>query len=145
MIQVLVKQERVAEIRESCDPDGGWRKDMSLLRDEVLRPVILTHREPGNVSSHRRKRIRRWTTAIHVTEIQSVGMREIVIEPQSELIVVLAEGLGRDESVFSYVWQREKRQDIGRNQINGRENCHLVEWHRCSKKRQLPRRLTAEA
>jgi hypothetical protein len=37
------------------------------------------------------------------------------------LVIILAQGLGGDESIFSVIWQREKRQDIGRDRINRSE------------------------
>src|SRR6202041_3890988 len=43
VIQVLVRQERIAEIRKRSDADGGGRKDMRLLCDKVLCAVILAH------------------------------------------------------------------------------------------------------
>ncbi len=90
MIQVLVKQERIAEIRKARDPDGGWRKDVRLLSDEVLRSVILAHRETGNIGAHRRKGIRSRATAVHVAEIQGVCPGKIMIQAQAELVVILA-------------------------------------------------------
>src|SRR5580658_6092927 len=141
MVEVLVEQESIAEIRKTRDRDGGGRKDVCLLCNEVLRPVILTHREAGYIRAHWRKRIRRRTTAIHVAKIQGVCPRKVMIQTQAELIIVRAQGLGGGESVCSDVWQREKRQQIRRNRINRRENRHLVVRHVHTKKRELPIRV----
>src|SRR5580658_2099339 len=124
MIQVLVQQKLVAQIRKARNGNGGWRKDVSILRDKVLRAIIFAHRKAGYVGAHGRKRIGCRAAAIHITEIQSVRARKIVIQAQSELIVILAKGLRGYESVCAVVGQGEKRQDIRRNWINGSENSH---------------------
>ena len=90
MIQVLVEQESIAQKGKARDSDGGWRKDVRLLRDEILRPVILAHRKAGNIGADRRKRVRRRAGAEHVAEIQSVGTGKIMIQAHSELVVILA-------------------------------------------------------
>ena len=144
MIQVLVEQERIAEKRKTGDPDGVGRKDVRLLRDKVLRSVILAHRETGDIGAHRRKGICGRTTAIHVAEIQGVCPGKIMIEPQTELVVIGAQGLRGDESIFPFVRQRKKGQDIRRNRVNGREKSQLVEGHRCAKERQLLLRVAAD-
>src|SRR5271156_6311644 len=111
VIQVLVELKRIPQIRKARDADYRWRKDVRLLRDKILGAVILAHRKARNIGAHRRKRIGGWTGAEHVAKIESVGTGKIVIEAQSELIVVLAESLRGDVSVFADVGQREKRQD----------------------------------
>ncbi len=108
------------------------------LRDKILRTVILAHRKARNIGAHRRKRIGGWTGAEHVAEIESVGMGKIVIEAQSELIVVLAESLRGDVSVFADVRQREKRQDTARRGIDRGDDCRLVEGHRLAEIGELP-------
>ena len=90
MIQMLVEQELIAEIRKTRDSDDARRKNVSLLRHKILRAIIFAHGKTWNIGARRRKRIRRRTAAIHVTEIQRVRMRKIVIEAQSELVVILA-------------------------------------------------------
>src|ERR1700686_559578 len=114
MIEALVKQERIAQIGKARDADDGWRKDVSLLRDKILRSIVFAHRKTGDVGARRRKGIGRRTAAIHVAEIQRVLMRKIVIEFHSELVGILAQGLRADESIFSLVRQRKKRRDIRR-------------------------------
>src|ERR1700691_1369206 len=135
MVQVLVEEESISEVRKTRDRDGGWREDVCLLCDEVLRPVVLAYRETGYIGAHRRQRVRGRATAIHVAEVQGGCWRREMIQPQAELIIVRAQGLGGGESVCSDVWQREKRQQIRRNRINGRENRHLVVRHVHTKKR----------
>ena len=106
------------EIRKARDADDVGRKDVRLLRDKILRAIILAHGKARDIRAHRRKRIRRRAAAEHVAEIQSVGAGKIMIEAHAELVVVLAQSLRGDESVFAGVWQRKKRQDIRRNRID---------------------------
>src|SRR5271165_3569850 len=118
---------------------------MGFLRHKVLGAIVLPHRETGHIRTCGRKRVRGGAAAVHVTEVESVGTRKIMIQAQSELVVILAEGLRGDESIFSNVGQREKRQDIGRRRIDGCEQRHLVERHLGPKKRELPVRVAAKA
>ena len=69
MIQMLVQQEDIAKERKARDADGGGRKDVSLLRDEVLRAVIFADGKSGDIGTDGRKRIGGGAAAIHVAEI----------------------------------------------------------------------------
>src|ERR1700733_8848585 len=112
MIQVLVKKELIAQIRKAGNADGLWREDVRLLRDKVLRAVVLTNGKAGDICPNRRKRICRRPGAEHVTEIQRIRAGEIMIHAQAELVVVLAQSLRGSKSISSNVWKREKRQDF---------------------------------
>src|ERR1700675_4762106 len=133
MVQVLVQKEYIAQEGKASDADGGWRKNVCLLRDKVLRPVVFSHGEPWDIGAHRRERICRRAAAVHVPEIQVVCCGQIMIQSDSELVVILDEGLSGDESIRPRLWQGKERQHIRRNRIDGREESHLVERHRCSK------------
>src|SRR5208282_6858112 len=111
----------------------------------ILCAVILSHRKAGHIRAHRRKRIRRGATAVHITEIESVSAGKIMINTYTELIVILAQGLRGNEAVFPHVWQREKRQNIRRSRIDRCEQSHLIERYRPAKKSELPIRIAAEA
>src|SRR6266567_651649 len=54
---MLVKKELIAQIRKTRDGDGRWRKDVRLLSDKVLPPIILAHRKARNIGAYWRKRI----------------------------------------------------------------------------------------
>src|SRR3984957_14658522 len=136
MIQVLVQQKRVPQKRRARHADGIGGKDVSFLPDKVLRAIILAHWKAGHVGPHRRKRIGRWPAAVHITEIQRVGAGKIMIEAHDELVVILAQGLGSDESIGAGVGQREKRKDVGRDR---------VDWHRHAKKGELLLSVIAQA
>src|ERR1700689_2379622 len=116
---MLVEQKCIAQIGKPPDGDGVRREDVGLLRDKVLRPVVLAHRKAGDIRSYRRKRICRWAAAIHVAEIESIGARKIMVHADAVLIIIFYQGLRRDESIFALVRQREKGQDVGRNRIDG--------------------------
>src|SRR6266403_4545230 len=103
---MLVKKELIAQIRKARDGDGRWRKDVSLLRDKILPPIVLAHRKAGYIRAYGRKRVRRRTTAIHVAEIQRVRVGQIMIQAHSELVIILAQGLRGDEAIWPVVWQR---------------------------------------
>src|SRR5580658_6279146 len=129
VIQVLVQQERIPQKGKARHADGGGRKDVRLLRHEILRAVILSHRKAGNIRSHRRKRIRSRAAAVHVTEIKRVTAGKIMVQPQSELVVILDQRLRGDESIFSNIGKREKRQDIRCRRIN-RGQLVVRNWDR---------------
>src|ERR1700722_1472617 len=145
MIQVLVQQKRVPQKRRARHADGIGGKDVSFLPDKVLRAIILAHGKAGHVGPHRRKRIGRWPAAVHVAEIQRVGAGKIMIEAHAELVVILAQGLGSDESIGAGVGQREKRKDVGRDRVDWPEQGHLVERHRHAKKGELLLSVIAQA
>src|SRR5437899_11267819 len=115
---MLVKKELIAQIRKTRDGDGRWRKDVGLLSDKVLPPIVLAHRKAGNIGPYWRKRVGRRTSAVHVAEIQGVRMGKIMIQAQSELVIILGQGLGGSESICAVVWLWKEGQDVLRNWIN---------------------------
>src|SRR5580704_4718502 len=104
---MLIEQKRVAKIRKARHTDSRRRKDVRLLSDEILRAVELADRKARHVRTLRRKWIGRRTAAVHVTEIQSVGGSEVVVDAHAELIVVVDQALRSGESVLSHVRQRK--------------------------------------
>src|ERR1700734_4486412 len=109
MIQVFVEQESIAQEGKAGDADSGRGEDMRLLRDGILRPVVLSHGKTRNIGSDRRKRIRRGAGAEHVAKIQSVGTGKIMIQAHSELVIILDKSLRGVDPILSLIRQREKR------------------------------------
>src|ERR1700722_9129392 len=142
---MLVQQELIPQERKARNPDEFWRKDMRLLRHKILRPIIFAHGKSGYIGAHRRQRIGRRPASVHVTKIQRIGVGKIVIQAQSELIVILHQSLRIDKSIRSMIRQREKRQHLQRRRIDGREKCELVERHSRPEIRQLSLRIAAQA
>src|SRR5882762_6452670 len=104
---MLVKQELIAQIRKARDADGRWRKDVGLLDDKVLPSIVLAHRKAGNVGAYWRKRVGGRTSAVHVAEIQRVRMGKIMIQAQSELVIILAKRPRGYECIQAAVWLRK--------------------------------------
>src|ERR1700675_2401277 len=124
MVQVLVQKEYIAQEGKASDADGGWRKNVCLLRDKVLRPVVFSHGEPWDIGAHRRERICRRAAAVHVPEIEVVCCGQIMIQTDSELVVILDERLSGDESIRPRLRQGKKRQHICPNRMVGGKTVH---------------------
>ena len=118
MIQMLVKKELIAQIRKARDADCRWRKDVRLLGDKILPPIVLAYGKAGNVGSYWRERVGRRTRAVHVAEIQRVRKGKIMIQAQSELVIILAQGLRASKSIRPVVRLWEEGQDVLCNWIN---------------------------
>ena len=69
---------------------------MGLLSDEILGPLILPDRKTWNVCAGGGKRIELGALAETVAEIQDVLRRQVVIQAETELVVVGSESLRAD-------------------------------------------------
>lgn len=103
----LVPQERKAE-----DADHRWREGMSLLRYEVLRAERFPDRKSGHAGSGRRERVEASAVVKQVAEIQTVFRREVVIQTNAELVVVIAPNHGRCKGIYAGIRFREEAEEI---------------------------------
>src|SRR6267142_5975739 len=104
---------------------------MSFRSHKILRTMLLAHRKSRHVRSRSGQRIENISLAEAVPEIQHISRRQIVVQPQSELIVVRGFTLRGNEVVCAIVRLRIERQQILRNRIDERK---LVERNRLSGK-----------
>src|SRR5256885_12742409 len=118
VIDVLVKEEFIAEERESRQADDGGRKSVRLLRDKTLRPMIFPHGESGNVCAGGGERVGHTALAEAVAKIENIFGGEIVIETQAELVFVLRLRECGDEGGVACVRQWIERENVLRNRIN---------------------------
>ena len=112
VIDVLVKEEFIAEERESRQPDDGGRKSVRFLRDETLRPLIFTDGKSRNVCAGSGERIGDAALAEAVAKIERVFGGEIVIEAQTKLVFVLRLRERGDKGGVACVRQRIKGENV---------------------------------
>src|SRR6202035_1086369 len=94
-IDVLSKEEFISQVREAEDANDIGRESVSLLGNEILRPLILPHRKARHARSRRWDGIELRSVNDGVAEVQNVGGCQIVVDLHSSLVRVLAHDLRR--------------------------------------------------
>ena len=125
VIQMLVDQEFIAQEGEAQRSHKRGRKGVRLLRNEILRALILAHGEARNVCSSGGKWIGLATLAEAIAEIHLIMLREVLIEANTELILIRRQSLRADKGEWTGIGAWIKRQQILGEGIDERE---LIEW-----------------
>jgi hypothetical protein len=103
MVGSFTVKEFIPQKRETKEANHGRRKCVSLLCNEILRPLLLPYRETRHARARRGNRMKFCAIAEGIPEVQRVGSSNVLIEPQAELIRVLMYDLGRGIDVVSIV------------------------------------------
>ena len=99
VIQMLVEEKLIPQERKTEDANFGGRKRVRLLYHKVLRAMIFSDREARDAGSGGRERIHARAVAEHVAEVKRIRGGEVMVQPQPELIAVLAQSLRRSKQI----------------------------------------------
>src|SRR5262249_32655702 len=118
VVGTLTVEELVAEIGEARDADEGGTESVGFLRDEILRALVLSNGEARDTGAVSGNRIELVAVVDHVTEIEGIARREVVVKADATLIVVLRDDLRRGEEIGAGVGQREQAEEIRGERID---------------------------
>ena len=106
---------------------------MGFRGDEILRAVFFAHGEAGYIRPGSGERIDDVALTEDVAEVQSIARSQIVVEAETELVVVGGFALCGDEGVGANVGERIESENVLRDGIDER---HLVERQRLRRRRE---------